>query len=112
VRHPGAKLSKVAAIGLCLMHLVFTLFAAATTRITNMTKTLLATTSLSVALLFVPIIPAFGPAGISSAQAIEIGLGIGGDDEEGPTLGFGYGDDDDDDDGGDDEEDEEDDEDD
>jgi len=73
-----------------------------------MIKALLATTSLSLALLFAPIIPVFGPAGISSAQAIEIGLGVGGDDEEGPTLGFGNGDDDEDDDGGDDEEDEED----
>ena len=76
---------------------------------TSMLRTLLASTSLSFALLFVPMTPiSSGSAGISSAHAIEIGVGVG-DDEEGPTFGLGYGDDDDD--GGDDDDNEEDDED-
>lgn len=79
-----------------------------------MRRTLLASTSLALALLFVPIgtpgpFSPTGAAGISPAKAefgIELGLGAG-DDDDGPSIGFGIGGGgDDDDDEGDDDDDE------
>jgi hypothetical protein len=79
-----------------------------------MLKTLLASTSLALALLFVPLgssgpLSTTGAAGLSPAHAefgVEFGLG-GGDDDDGPSIGFGIGggDDDDDDEGDDDDDD-------
>jgi hypothetical protein len=80
-----------------------------------MFKTLLASTSLALALLFVPFgssgpVSTTGAAGLSPAHAefgVEFGLG-GGDDNDGPSIGFGIGggDDGDDDDEGDEDDDE------
>jgi hypothetical protein len=78
-----------------------------------MSKTLLASTSLALALLFVPFgssgpISTTGAAGLSPAHAefgVEFGLG-GGDDDDGPSIGFSIGGGDDDDDEGDDDDDE------
>jgi hypothetical protein len=78
-----------------------------------MLKTLLASTSLSLVLLCIPMgsvgpFSTSGAAGLAPAHAefgISLGLGGGDDDEGGPTLGFGLsGGDDEDDAGGDDDE--------
>ena len=67
-----------------------------------MIKTLLASASLSLAFLLMPM-GSFGPvttsgtAGLSQALAIDIGIELGGDDDDGPTIGIGIGGDEDDD---------------
>jgi hypothetical protein len=67
-----------------------------------MLKTLLASASLSLALLFLPLgsigpITPLGSAGLSTAHAIDIGVEIGGDEDEGGVgIELGGGDDDDD----------------
>jgi hypothetical protein len=78
---------------------------------TEMLKTLLLSSSLALALLLMPLgsmgpLATTGAAGLSPAHAefgVEFGLGAG-DDDEGPTVGFGIGggddDDEDDDEGG------------
>jgi hypothetical protein len=79
-----------------------------------MLKTLLTSASLSLALLFVPLgsvgpLTTSGTAGLSPAHAeygFDVGgIQLGGDDDDGPTIGFGIGggDGEDDDDDGDDE---------
>jgi hypothetical protein len=84
---------------------------------TEMLKTLLASTSLALALLFVPLgsvgpLVTTGAAGLAPAHAdfgIELGGVTLGDGDEGPEIGLGIGDDDggdDEDDGGDDDDDE------
>jgi hypothetical protein len=71
-----------------------------------MMKTLLASASLALAFLLMPSgafgpVTTFGTAGLSPAHAIDIGVEVGGgdDDEDGPTIGIGIGGGDDEDDG-------------
>jgi hypothetical protein len=71
-----------------------------------MMKTLLASASLSLVFLLTPSgafgpVTTFGTAGLSPAHAIDIGVEVGGDDDDdGPTIGIGVdGGDEDDDDG-------------
>jgi hypothetical protein len=70
-----------------------------------MIKTLLASAGLSCAFILLPLgtagpISIIGTAGLSSAKAIEIGVDVGGDDEEGGGITIGGGDDDDEGEGG------------
>jgi hypothetical protein len=72
-----------------------------------MLKTLLTSASLSLALLFLPVgsfgpVTTIGAAGLSPAGAIDIGIELGGDEDDGPTIGVGVGGGDDEDEGGDD----------